>query len=83
MAEITTVTSNFTKQLAIPGVIGVRLTTTSTSETWVCPYFAEIIAVVANNESDNDGVAISWSGKTITIVAGSGDVITLLVAGRG
>ncbi len=83
MAEITAVTTNFTEQLAIPGVAGVRLTTTSASETWVCPYFAEILAVIANNESDNDGCDISWSGQTITIVVGSGDVVTLLIAGRG
>ncbi len=83
MAEIETPTTNFTEILAIPGLIGVRLTTTSASETWICPYFEEIVAVVANNESDNDGCAISWSGKTITIVVGEGDVVTLLVAGRG
>jgi len=83
MAEITTPTTNFTEQLAIPGLAGVRLTTTTSSDTWVCPYFEEIIAVCANNESDNDGCDISWSGKTITIVVGSGDVVTLLIAGRG
>ena len=83
MAEITSTTSNATEQFAVPGLAIVRLTTTSADETWVCPYFEEIIAVVANNESGNDGCDISWSGKTITIVVGSGDVVTLMIAGRG
>ena len=83
MAEITSPTTNATEQLAVPGLAIVRLTTTSASETWICPYFEEIVAVVANNETDNDGCAISWSGKTITIVVGSTDVVTLMIAGRG
>lgn len=82
MAEINVLT-NATEILAIPGLVLVRLKTGSSSDTWICPYFEEIVAVVANNESGNDGCDISWSGKTITIVVGSGDVVTLLVAGRG
>ena len=84
MSEITVPTTNATEQFAVPGLAVVRLTATSTSETWVCPYFEEIIAVVGNNESDNDGVSVSWSGKTITIAPPtSTDIITLMIAGRG
>jgi hypothetical protein len=83
MAAITSELSNFTELLP-PGLIGVRLTTTSTSDTWTCPYFAEIIAAIGNNETDNDGVSVSWSGKVITVKpTTAADVITLIVAGRG
>ena len=83
MAEITTITENFTEILP-PGLVGVRLTTITTSDTWVCPYFNEIGAVIGNNESDNDGVSVSWSGNTITIDPTTAtDVITLIIAGRG
>ena len=83
MAEITSVTTNATELLP-PGLVCVRLTTTSTSDTWVCPYFQDIVACIGNNETDNDGVGIGVSGKTITIKPTSGtDVISLLIAGRG
>ncbi len=83
MAEITTHTTNATELLP-PGLVCVKLTTVSTSDTWQCPYFQEIIAVVPNNESDNNGVGIGISGQTITIKPPTaGDVISLLVTGRG
>ena len=66
-----------------PGMAGVRLTTTGTTSTFVCHYFADIVACVANNETDNDGVGIAVSGTTITITVGDlGDVVTLFIAGR-
>ena len=83
MAEITTPTSNGT-ELCNDGTVLVTLTTTTTSDTWVCPYFQEIGAVIANNQSDNDGVGIGVSGQTITIKpTTAGDVINLQVEGRG
>lgn len=61
----------------------VRITTTGTTTTYLCPYFAEIVACVANNESDDDGVGIGVSGQTITITtATSTDVVTLNIFGR-
>ena len=82
MAEITTHTTNATELLP-PGLVCVRLTCTTTSETWQCPYFDEIIAVIPNNETDNDGVGIGISGKTITIKPTTGtDVISLLIMGK-
>ena len=66
-----------------PGSRVVRITTTGTTSTYLCPYFAEIVAVVANNESDDDGVGIGVSGQTITITVGnSADVVTLFIVGR-
>ena len=83
MAEITTLTLNST-ELCNDGSVLVTITTGSTSDTWVCPYFQEIGAVIANNQSDNDGVGIGVSGQTITIKAPTaGDVINLQVEGRG
>ena len=83
MAVITTHTTNATELLP-PGLVCVRLTCTTTSDTWVCPYFETIIAVIPNNESDNDGVGIGISGKTITIKPPTGtDVISLLIMGVG
>ncbi|KKN24749.1 hypothetical protein LCGC14_0891750 [marine sediment metagenome] len=83
MAEITTHTTNATELLP-PGLVCVRLTTTTTSDTWVCPYFQELISVVPNNETDNDGVGIGVSGRTITIKpTTAGDIISLLIMGRG
>ncbi len=83
MAEITSPTSNGT-ELCSDGTVLVTLTTVSTSDTWVCPYFQEIGAVIANNQSDNDGVGIGVSGQTITIKpTTAGDVINLQVEGRG
>ncbi len=83
MAEITTHTTNATELLP-PGLVCVRLTTTTTSDTWQCPYFKDAIICVANNESDNDGVGIGISGQTITIKpSDGGDIISLLITGRG
>ncbi len=83
MAEITEPLDNVTEILA-DGSVLVRLTTVSTSDTWVCPYFEEIGAAIGNNESDNDGVGIGVSGKTITLTVGTGgDIVTLQVEGRG
>ncbi len=83
MAEITTHTTNGTELLP-PGLVCVRLTCTTTSETWQCPYFETIVAVIGNNETDNDGVGIGISGKTITIKPTTGtDVISLLIMGVG
>ena len=83
MAEITTPTTNATELLP-PGLVCVRLTTGSTSDTWICPYFQEIGVCIGNNESDNDGVGIGVSGRTITIKPTTGgDVIYLLISGRG
>ncbi len=80
MAAVTE-TNNFSERLP-PGMIALRLTTTGTTSTYVCPYFSKIEAAVGNNESDNDGVGIGVSGTTITIIVGnSGDVVTLMVAG--
>ncbi len=77
----TTETTNFTEILPT-GLIGVRLTTTATTDTYVCPYFSTIEAVIANNESDTDGVGVAVSGSTITLTVGtSGDVVTLLASG--
>lgn len=81
MAAATELT-NFTERLP-PGLAGVRLTTTGTTSTYACPYFDQIVAAVGNNESDKDGVDISWANQVITIkVATAGDVVTLFVAGR-
>jgi len=82
MAEITTPTTNSTELLP-SGLVCVRLTTTTTSDTWICPYFHEIGVCIGNNESDNDGVGVAVSGQTITIIAGATDVISLLISGRG
>ena len=61
----------------------VRITTTGTTTTYICPYFAEIVTCVGNNESDDDGVGIGFSGQTITItVASSTDVVSLSIIGR-
>ena len=77
-----TVTTNGTEVMP-SGMVLVRLTTTATTDTYVCPYFSQIIAVVGNNESDTDGVGVGWTGQTITLtVADAGDVVTLLIAGR-
>ncbi len=83
MAVIATHTTNQTELLP-PGLVCVRLTTVSTSDTWVCPYFHEIGACVGNNETDNDGVGIGVSGQTITVKpTDAGDIISLLINGRG
>jgi len=67
----------------IPGLEIIGGTTTGTTSTYQTKKFAEIVAVFATNESDDDGVAISWSGQTITIVVSdSGDKISLVIAGR-
>jgi len=76
-----TVTSE--EEIGMPGTRLVRLTTTDTTDTYVCPYFAEIVAVIGNNESDIDGVGIGVSDQTITLTVGtSGDVVTLFIVGR-
>ena len=83
MTEITTHTTNATELLP-PGLVCVRLTTTTTSDTWICPYFETIVSVIPNNESDNDGVGIGISGKTITIKPTTAtDIISLLIMGVG
>ena len=83
MAEITTPTTNSTELLP-SGLVCVRLTTTTSSDTWVCPYFQEIGVCIGNNESDDDGVGIGVSGQTITIKPTTGgDIISLLINGRG
>ena len=77
-----TVTSN-DDGIGRRGLRIVRLTTTATTDTYVCPFFSEIVAVIGNNESDNDGVGIGVSDQTITLTVGTaGDVITLMIAGR-
>ena len=69
-------------ETAPDGEVSIRLTTTGTTSTYVCPYFSSIEAVIANNESDNDGVGIGVSGQTITITVGtSGDVVGLKING--
>ncbi len=67
----------------------IRLTTTGTTSTYVSPHFNRVEAVIANNESDNDGVGIAVSDfvantpTTITITVGtSGDVVTLMIVGQ-
>jgi len=81
MAAVT-VLGNFTETLP-EGLVGVRLTTTGTTSTYVCPNFSDIGSVIANNESDNDGVGIAVSSQTITIIVGtSGDVVNLIISGR-
>lgn len=83
MALITTLTSNGT-ELVNDGTVLVTVTTTTTSDTIVCDYFQEIGAVIANNQTDNDGVGIGVSGQTITIKpTTAGDVINLQIEGRG
>ena len=83
MAEITTHTTNATELLP-PGLVCVRLTTTTSTDTWQCPYFETIVSVIGNNETDNDGVGIGISGKTIKIYpTDGGDVISLLIMGVG
>ena len=77
-----TETSNFTELLP-PGMAGVRLTTTGTTDTYKCPYFSTIEAVVGNNESENTGVGVKVDGKTITLTVGTlGNVVTLWIAGK-
>lgn len=67
----------------IPGIEIVKLTTGSTSDTYQSKKFAEIVGAWATNTSDDDGVAVSWSGTTVTIGVGtSGDVVYLMIAGR-
>ena len=83
-----TVTSNFSELLP-PGWHGVRLTTVSTTDTYEAP-FHDVVAVIANNESDDDGVgvaveAVPASGRTQTItltVGTTGDVVSLIIVGR-
>ena len=83
-----TITSDFSAILP-PGIWGYRLTTTATTETFEAPC-AEVVACVANNETDDDGVgvaveAIPASGRTQTItltVGNIADVVTLLIVGR-
>ena len=66
-----------------PSTRVVRITTGDITTEYVCPHFAEIVAVVANNESDDDGVGIAVSGVTITITTGTlADVVTLFIVGR-
>ena len=61
----------------------IRIATTAGTNTYLCNYFAEIVGVVANNESDDDGVGIAVSGQTITITVNTAtDVVTLLIFGR-
>lgn len=67
----------------IPGIEIVKLTTTGTTSTFQSRKFAEIVGCWGTNTSDDDGVALSWSGTTVTIVVGtSADVIYLMIAGR-
>ena len=83
MTAITSLLDNATEILA-DGSVLVRITTLSTSDTRVCPYFKEIGAAIGNNESDTDGVGIGVSGTTITLSVGdAGDIVTLQVEGRG
>ena len=73
--------SNSTES-APQGEVSIRLTTTGTTSTYVCPYFNTIETCIANNESDNDGVGIAVSGQTITITVGTaGDVVGLKIHG--
>ncbi len=66
-----------------PNMRIVRLTTTGTTSTYVCPYFAEIVTCNGNNESDSDGVGIGVTSQTITITVGNtSDVVTLFITGR-
>ncbi len=72
-----------------PGLFGVRLTTTATTDTYVVTAFNRVEAVIANNESDNDGVGIAVSAfsannpTTITITVGTaGDIVTLMISGQ-
>ena len=66
-----------------PGSRIVRLTTTGTTSTYICPFFAEIVTCNGNNESDNDGIGIGVSSQTITITVGTnGDVVSLFITGR-
>lgn len=80
--------SNATERVP-PTMEVIRITTTGTTSTYVSPIFNRIEAVVANNESDNDGVGIGVSDfaantpTTITITVGtSGDIVTLMIAGQ-
>ena len=76
------ITVNEAHDIQIPGMRLYKMTTTGTTSTFVAP-FAEIVAAFATNKSDDDGVAVSWSGATVTIVvATSGDVIDLMIWGR-
>lgn len=76
------ITVNEEIDVHIPGMKLYKMTTTGASSTFVAP-FAEIVAGFATNTSDDDGVAVSWSGATVTIqVATSGDVIYLMLWGR-
>ncbi len=66
----------------VPGFDVVRVTTTGTTSTYLFPRAGsgEIVGVIANNESDDDGVGIGVSGQTITITVGTnGDIVTLMV----
>lgn len=67
----------------VTGLEIVRITTTSTTDTYQTKKFATIVAAVGNNESDDDGVGIGVSSQTVTVTVGtSGDVVTLMIAGR-
>lgn len=70
--------------IGMPGLRLVRLTTTGTTSTYLPTVgTGDVVGVIATNESDSDGVGIGVSGQTITITVGtSGDVVTLLIAGR-
>uniref|UniRef100_A0A6M3L8J4 Uncharacterized protein n=1 Tax=viral metagenome TaxID=1070528 RepID=A0A6M3L8J4_9ZZZZ len=66
-----------------PSTRVVRLTTDAITSTYVCPHFAEIVSVVGNNESGDDGVGVGVDGVTITLTVGTaGDVVTLFIVGR-
>ncbi len=59
-----------------------RITTNGTTTTYLFPHAGSgsIVGVVANNESDDDGVGIKVDGQTITITVGTdGDVVTLMI----
>lgn len=81
MAAVT-VQRDFTEILP-PGMAGVVVDVATTGDTYLCPYFAEIVGVVANNKTDDDGVGVAVSGQTITLTVGSsGDDVTLFIWGR-
>ena len=76
-----TVTSDY--EGPYPGIRTVRITCTGATTTYLCPHFAEIVAVVGNNETNAGGVGVGVSSQTITLTpVGTTDVITLIIAGR-
>lgn len=77
-----TASTQYSPEILPPTMAQVRRTTGATTDNYTCPFFSTIEAVIANNESDNDGVGVKVSGAVITLTVGNaGDVVTLMIVG--